>query len=373
MSDLVVIAAVARGPHTDFSIEAVNLEAPRSDEVLVRIVGVGVCHTDISTRDLQMVGLPAVFGHEGSGIVEKVGADVTKVKPGDAVAISFRSCGTCKTCLAGLPSYCVQFVSLNFTGARPDGTKAISKAGEAIASNFFGQSSFATYALAYESNLVKVPTDLPLELLGPLGCGIQTGAGGILRSLDCEVGSSLVVLGGGSVGLSAVMGGAIRKCSPLIVVEPQAARRALALELGATHAIDPQAAPDLTAALREIAPAGLDYAFDTSGLPAVIQAAVAGLCVRGVLGMVGGPPSIDSTVALPIMMMTGGGLTVRGIIEGDSDPDIFIPELIEYYRAGLFPFDKLIKTYPFEDINQAVVDQHDGKVIKPVLLMPAQA
>ena len=372
MSDLIVTAAVARAPHTDFSIETVSLEAPGPDEVLVRIVGVGVCHTDILTRDLQLVGLPAVFGHEGSGIVEEVGAEVTKVKPGDAVAISFRSCGTCKTCLSGRPSYCAQFIALNFTGTRPDGTKAISKAGEAIASNFFGQSSFATYALTYERNLVKVPTDLPLELLGPLGCGIQTGAGGILRSLDCEVGSSLVVLGGGSVGLSAVMGGALRKCYPLIVVEPQAARRALALELGATHTIDPKAVPDLTVALREIAPAGLDYAFDTSGLPAVIQAAAASLGVQGVLGLVGGPPSADSTFALPIMMVTGRGLTVRGIVEGDSDPDIFIPELIEYYRAGQFPFDRLIKTYAFEEINRAIVDQHDGKVIKPVLLMPTR-
>jgi aryl-alcohol dehydrogenase len=167
------------------------------------------------------------------------------------------------------------------------------------------------------------------------------------------------------------MGGAIRTCSPLIVVEPQAARRALALELGATHTIDPKAVPDLTVALREIAPAGVDYAFDTSGLPAVIQAAAASLGVQGVLGMVGGPPSVDSTFALPIMMVTGRGLTVRGIVEGDSDPDIFIPELIEHYRAGLFPFDKLIKTYAFEEINQAILDQHDGKVIKPVLLMPA--
>jgi aryl-alcohol dehydrogenase len=371
MSGTNMLAAVARGPGADFSVESVTLEAPRPDEVLVRIVGVGICHTDLFARDHQMVAQPAVLGHEGSGIVEQVGSAVAKVKPGDRVAISFRSCGACSPCTSGHPSYCVQFMPLNFGGLRLDGSKAISRDGEAISSNFFGQSSFATYALSYERNLVKVPDDVPLELMGPLGCGIQTGAGGVLRSLNCRAGSSLVVLGGGSVGLSALMGGALRGCNPLVVVEPQEARRALAMELGATHAIDPQATPDLTAALREIAPAGFDFAFDTSGIASVIQAAAASLGTRGEIGLVGGPPSPDGTITLPILMIVGGAIVVRGIVEGDSDPDVFIPELIEHYRAGRFPIDKLIKTYPFEAINEAIADQLAGKVIKPVLLTGA--
>jgi aryl-alcohol dehydrogenase len=317
-----------------------------------------------------MLPLPAVLGHEGSGIVERVGDRITKVKVGDRVAISFSSCGNCKNCVANEPAYCLKFGPLNFGGVRPDGSSAISTDSGPVSSNFFGQSSFATHVLTFERNVVKVPEDVPLELVGPLGCGIQTGAGGVLRSLDCEEGSSLVVLGGGSVGLSAVMAGAIRKCSPLVVVEPQESRRALALELGATHAIDPTSVPDLTAALREIAPAGLDYAFDTSGRPAVIQAAAASLAIHGELGLVGGPPDHAAAVSLPILMMIGAGLTVRGICEGDSDPDVFIPELMAHFKAGRFPFDKLIKTYDFDQINAAIADQHHGGVIKAVLLMP---
>ncbi|HLY55794.1 MAG TPA: NAD(P)-dependent alcohol dehydrogenase [Stellaceae bacterium] len=368
MSALSMTAAVAREPGADFSLETVRLDAPRPDEILVRVVGVGICHTDLSARDHRMLLLPAVLGHEGSGIVERVGADVTKVAEGDAVALSFRSCGQCRNCQAGKPSYCLQFMMLNFAGTRPDGSKAIERDGEPLSSNFFGQSSFATHALAYERNVVKLPPGVPVELMGPLGCGIQTGAGGILRSLDCAPGSSLVVLGGGSVGLSAVMAGKIRNCNPLVVVEPHASRRALALELGATHVIDPKAAPDLTAALREIAPAGLDYAFDTSGIPAVIQATAAAMGVRGQIGLVGGPPTPDGAITLPILMVMAAGLTIRGIVEGDSDPDVFIPELIEHYRAGRFPFDRLIRTYKFDQINQAIHDQHGGTVIKAVLV-----
>src|SRR5215469_11917966 len=185
MSAITMTAAVASQPGADFSLETVELDAPRDDEILVRIAGVGICHTDLSARDHRMLLLPAVLGHEGSGVVERVGSDVTKVAPGDSVALTFRSCGECRNCRVGEPSYCLNFMMLNFGGGRPDGSKAITRGGgEALSSNFFGQSSFATYALAYESNVVKLPPDLPVALMGPLGCGIQTGAGGILRSLN---------------------------------------------------------------------------------------------------------------------------------------------------------------------------------------------
>ncbi|MEQ9198043.1 MAG: zinc-binding dehydrogenase, partial [Parvibaculum sp.] len=256
---------------------------------------------------------------------------------------------------------------LNYAGMRSDGTKALHGAGEDIASNFFGQSSFATHCLTYERNVVKVPEGFPLELAGPLGCGIQTGAGGIMRSLACEAGSSLLILGGGAVGLSAVMGAAVRGCETIIVLEPHAERRKLALELGATHVLDPAEAKDLAAAVRAILPIGVDYAFDTTGIPDLLQATMGCLGPHGTFGIVGiAPPG--TPMPGDLMSAVTFGHTVKGIIEGDSDPDTFITEMIELYRQGRLPFDRLIKTYPLSEINRAIADQHDGKCVKVVLL-----
>lgn len=366
-----VTAAVARSGATDFSIETVQLDAPRPDEILVRIVAVGICHTDLVARSGAMgLPMPSVFGHEGSGIVEAVGAEVRKVRPGDPVVITFRSCGDCTKCRRGDAAYCHHVVALNILGAREDGTTAIHSGEEAIASNFFGQSSFATFALAYERNVVKADPAAPLELLGPLGCGVQTGVGGILRSLDCEQGSSLLILGGGSVGLSAVMGAKVRDCSPIIVVEPVAARRELALSFGATHVFDPAVVPDIAVAVREIAPDGVDYAFDTTGVPLLQAAAMACLASKGTLGVVGiTPPEAPPPGQMSAIMRAGQ--TIRGIIEGDSDPDVFIPELIALHLEGKLPIERMITTYPFSAINQAVEDQKRGQCVKAVLLTGA--
>ena len=361
-------AAVAVGAGLPFEIKSVDLDDPRDDEILVRIVGVGVCHTDIVFRDAGVIPAPAVLGHEGSGIGEKIGAAVTKVAPGDRVAITFRSCGACPRCHSGDPAYCYTMPMLNYVGMRPDGSKAIHEHGEPIAGNFFGQSSFASHALTYERNVVKVPDDLPLELMGPLGCGIQTGAGGIMRSLACEAGSSVLIIGGGPVGLSAVMGAKIQKCGTVILVEPMAPRRALALDMGATHVIDPVAQSDLAAAVRAISAIGVDYAFDTTGIPAVQAAVMNALAPKGVFGIVG---ITAPDVSLPGFVNTAMtfGHTVKGIIEGDSDPDVFLPELMDHYRRGELPFDRLIKTYPFAQINEAIAAQHRGECVKIVLLM----
>ena len=365
-----VSAAVATGAGKPFEMRTLQLEAPRPDEVLVRIVGVGVCHTDLVFKEAEMIAAPAVLGHEGSGVVEAVGSAVTGFGTGDRVAISFRSCGICANCKRGDAAYCQTMPLLNYAGMRPDGSKALHDGDTDVGSNFFGQSSFATYALTYERNLVKVPDDLPLELMGPLGCGVQTGVGGVLRSLACEPGSTLLVTGGGPVGLSAVMGGKIAGCSTIILVEPHASRRALATEFGATHVIDPTAVDDLAAAVRAILPDGVGYAFDTTGIPAVHNAILGSLAPKGVLGLVG--------VTAPGMMMPGEvntvmtfGFTIKGIIEGDSDPGVFLPELIELHRLGKLPFDRMIKTFPFTQINEAIAAQHHGDCIKVVLLMDA--
>jgi aryl-alcohol dehydrogenase len=364
------IAAVAREPHSHFTIEPVEIEQPREEELLVRIVGVGLCHTDLIFRD-QFVPypLPAVLGHEGAGIVEAVGSGVTGFSVGDAVVLGFSSCGNCARCMEGLPSYCRDFPPLNYAGMRlDDGSKALSGGGEQISSHFFGQSSFAAHAIVRARNAVKVEDrDVPLEILGPLGCGFQTGAGGVMRSMACTPGSSIAVFGGGPVGLAAAMGAKIQGCSTIILVEPVERRRTLGLELGATHVIDP-ADGDVAAAIRAVSPDGVDYAFDTSGRVAVMAAALGSLAPRGMLGLVGVPPSAGDELNLNIAGMITYGQRVVGIMEGDSDPQSFIPELIKAYRSGLFPFDRLVQTYPMSEINEAIAAQARGECVKVVLL-----
>lgn len=363
-----ITAAIATAPQQPFEIRGVTLEAPRPGEVLVRIAGAGVCHTDIVFRDQFLpYPLPAVFGHEGSGVVEAVGSDINDLKTGDKVVLSFSSCGHCPSCEHDIPAYCRDFGPLNFAGMRPDGTTPLSDKGARIAGAFFGQSSFASHALAERRNVVKVDTSTPVELLGPLGCGIQTGAGTVMRSLACKAGSSIIVFGGGSVGLAAVMGAVVQGCKTIILFEPMASRRELALELGATHAFDPRAC-DVVETVRSIVPSGVDYAVDASGIVGVMQQAIACLGPMGTLGLVGVPPSATSELPINIAQVITSGLTIKGIIEGDSDPATFIPELIKLHDEGKFPFDRLIKTYPLADINKAIEAQHHGECIKVVLI-----
>lgn len=364
-------AAVARVPNDDFSIEAVTIGDPRPGEVRVKIAGVGLCHTDLIFRDqFAPYALPAVLGHEGAGIVESVGEGVEGLAAGDRVVLGFSSCGSCARCDEDLPSYCTSFVPLNYAGMRlEDGSTALSAGSERIASHFFGQSSFASHAITRERNVVKVgDTAAPLELLGPLGCGFQTGAGGVMRSLGCPAGSSIAIFGGGPVGLAAVMGAVIQGCATIILVEPIAARREIGLKLGATHVIDPAQNGDLNAALRDIVPEGLDYAFDTSGNVGVIEAGIAALGSHGAIGLVGVPKTADATISVNIAALMTPGLRIIGIIEGDSDPQTFIPELIAHHAAGRFPFDSLIKTFPLAQINEAIAAQARGECIKAVLI-----
>ncbi|MEJ0026329.1 MAG: NAD(P)-dependent alcohol dehydrogenase [Rhizomicrobium sp.] len=366
---MIVSAAVARTPDGDFSIERLEIDAPRDDEILVRVAAVGICHTDIVFKTREAIALPAVFGHEAAGTIMATGSAVSAAfSVGDHVALTFRSCGTCDRCVAGSPAYCRSMPQLNYAGRRPDGSMALHAAQSDVASNFFGQSSFATHCLAYERNVVKIPADLPLELMGPLGCGVQTGFGAVRRSLACPAGSSILILGCGPVGLSAVMAAAIQGCSPIIVLEPFRQRRELALELGATHALGPAYTDDLGRAIKAIHGTGVDFVLDTTGSPSLIERALQTLGSQATLGLVGIFPR-GATLPGELNNLITFGHSIKGIIEGDSDPSISIPEMISFYREGRLPIDRLVRTYPFNDINRAVADQARGDCIKAVLLM----
>jgi aryl-alcohol dehydrogenase/geraniol dehydrogenase (NAD+) len=358
-------AAVARRQRTPLLLEDIDVAAPRADEVLVRLVAAGVCHTDLVCRDGFPVPMPIVLGHEGAGVVEEVGTAVKSVVPGDHVLLSFNSCGSCPNCQRREPAYCHQFLGLNFGGMRlEDGSSALSEAGETIHGNFFGQSSFATLAVAHEINTVPIDKSLPLAVLAPLGCGIQTGAGAVLKSLKVRPGASLVIFGGGAVGLSAVMAARVADARMIVLVEPKPNRRALALELGASHVVDPTSEIVLEA-LQKLG--GMEYAIDTTGIPAVIGTAIDALLPNGQLGLIGVPPP-EAPLPGPMMTSYVKGLGIKNIVEGDSDPKQFIPELVALHRAGRLPVDRLVQLFPFEQINEAMTASENGTVIKPVLV-----
>ncbi len=359
-------AAVCRAPGAPLSIETLELEAPRDTEILVRVVATGVCHTDMVVRDGHLpTPQPVVLGHEGAGIVEKIGKSVTKVSIGDHVVMTFNSCGHCHSCADNAPTYCHEFFPRNFFATRADGSSALSKNGERIHGNFFGQSSFATHALCHERNIVKVPKDAPLELLGPLACGVQTGAGAVINALKVGAGKSFAVFGAGSVGLSAVMAAKIVGATTIVAVDVNDARLAFAKEVGATHTINSNH-ENVVAAMQKLPGGGLNFALDTTGLGAVIRNAVLCLAPRGTCGVLGASP-MGSEITLDEVHFMSGGRRLIGIVEGESNPDLFIPILVELHAQGRFPFDKMMKFYSMEQINDAIHDSETGHTIKPIL------
>ena len=264
-------AAVTRAPFVPQSLETLELAEPRANEILVRVVATGVCHTDIAMRDKAFpVPQPIVLGHEGAGIVERIGSAVTRVTVGDPVVMSYNSCGICPSCVDHAATYCYDFFGRNFAGGRPDGSSPISKDGASIHGNFFGQSSFATYAICHERNIVKVPADAPLELLGPLACGIQTGAGAVINALKVGVGQSIAIFGAGSVGLSAVMAARVVGATTIVAVDLNDARLELARELGATHTFNPKKV-DVTKEIVALSGGGVHFALDTTANAKVIR------------------------------------------------------------------------------------------------------
>ena len=362
-----ITAAVSREVHASLEFSTLELEQPRADEVRVRLVATGVCHTDALVRDGVLPGsTPVVLGHEGAGVVDAIGAEVTTVAVGDHVVLGFNSCGACDQCLDSHPAYCVSFPPLNFGGARPDGTTSLSEGGARVASHFFGQSSFATYANAAERSVVKVSANVPLEILGPLGCGIMTGAGTVLNVLKPAPGSSIVIFGTGAVGNSALLAAIVADCSTIIMVDVVAARLELALSLGATHVIN-SLDEDAVARVRAITGLGARYAIDTTGRPGVFRQMVDALAPQGFAALVGAAaPGTEASIDIGDFLVKSP--TITAVIEGDAVPETFIPYLVDLFEQGRFPFDKLVTTYPFAEINQAFADSEAGITIKPVVV-----
>jgi len=345
-------------------LESLTLDVPRPDEVLVRLAACGVCHTDLFAP--RRAALPAVFGHEGAGIVEAVGSRVTRLKPGDRVVLTFGSCGGCRNCRDGAPAYCMNGHELQFGGTRADGSATLASPSGTVHGAFFQQSSFATHALATERNAVPIPASLPLELAAPLGCGVQTGAGAVLNTLACEPRSSLAIFGVGSVGLSAVMAAGIARCEPIIAIDIRPERLELAVELGATHVINARAG-EVAEEIRDLTNGGADFSLETAGAEQSFKDAIDCLARLGTCGLCTVPRLGAPIEFSPLSILKGR--TVTGVLEGSSVPEEFIPRLAGLYLDGLFPYDRLVSFYDFADLPRALADAEAGRAIKPVIRM----
>ncbi|MDX3378403.1 NAD(P)-dependent alcohol dehydrogenase [Streptomyces sp. ME02-6991-2A] len=361
-------AAVLRSYEDPFAVEEVILSSgPAEDEILVRIAGCGMCRTDLAVRrSAGRSPLPAVLGHEGSGVVVETGGPDTGLAAGDHVVLSFDSCGHCRSCLGAAPAYCDRFAPLNLFGGRPENAARFTDAaGGALAPRWFGQSSFAAYAMVPARNAVRVDPSLPLELLGPLGCGFLTGAGAVLNSFGAGPGDTVAVFGAGAVGLAAVMA-ATAAGAVAVAVDRHPERLALAEKLDAVPVHADSA--DLPGHVRRLTDGGVQYALDTTGSARLINDALRALRPTGHLGLVA-----RLHTALPLEVGTlDRGRRISHICEGDAVPGLLIPRLTGLWQAGRFPFDQLIRTYPLADINEAERDCEAGLVVKPVLI-PHQA
>jgi aryl-alcohol dehydrogenase len=358
--------AVVNEKGGDFSLEEVELEGPREDEVLVRIVATGICHTDLHLKDSLPDGMPfpRVFGHEGSGVVEAVGAGVSGIEVGDHAVLSFRSCRACENCANGLVGYCDASPLLNYIGMRPDGSTTYSRNGSPVFGNFFGQSSLSMHAIAYADNCVVIDKSVDLAKVAPYGCGFQTGSGTVLNVLKPGPADSLVVYGVGGVGLAALAAAKHLQVGTIVAVDPVESRRAAAAKYGAVG-VDPTATDNVVEKVRELTGGGATHAIDTTAISAVVKQAQQSLKSRGTLIALGLGAEEYTIDALDLLQT---GKVIRSSIEGDSDPLEMVPRLIELNSAGEFDVDGLIATYPFTEINTAVADVLAGKVVKPVLV-----
>ena len=362
-----ITAAVSRADTPAPVLEQLELEEPRDDEVLVRLVATGICHTDLHAHSgIGMpVPKPAVLGHEGAGVVEQVGSAVSHLQVGDHVVMSGGSCGACPSCLNAKPTYCREAMPRSFGGRRMDGTTALSRDGEQVASHFFAQSSFASHCVAQARGAVPVPRDVPLDIIAPMGCGIITGAGAVIEALKVRPGASIMIFGAGGVGNAAVMAAKLAGASTIVAVDTVAERCELAKELGATHVVD-ATRDDPVEFAKSVLPFGADYSFNTTVSEKVFTQAMQVLAMEGVQGFVTRPREPWTP---DMMQMLAGGRSLKGILGGSAAPRTFIPRLVGLWQQGRFPIERLVARYPFADFAKAWSDCEAGAVIKPVLMM----
>lgn len=362
-------AAVLEAANAPFVATDIEVGEPGTGEVLVRLVASGLCHTDLG---VQVGGiplpLPGVIGHEGAGVVEKVGPGVTSVAVGDQVIMSFTSCGDCSSCHANHPAYCTTWLPRNLMGLiRHEDSGQLTRDGQPITGHFFGQSSFSSYSLADERSLVKVAPDADLAVLAPLGCGVLTGFGSMWNVLNPGPNDTVAIYGAGAVGLSGLIAAALRSPATLIAIDIVDARLELARSLGATHTINPKT-EDVAARIAEITGGvGVTLSFDTTGNPQVARGALDAASAGGGTVLVCGAPPPGTEIPVDIQGILPGKV-LRGVTMGDAVAAELIPQLVALHAEGKLPLEKLQKRYSIDEVQQAADDMHHGVTVKPVIV-----
>lgn len=360
-------AAVLRALDRPHTIEEVTLEEPGEDQIVVQVAATGFCHSDAVARAPKFAEklYPMITGHEAAGVVEWAGSNVSGIEVGDHVVLTFAYCGECSQCSENHPAYCETFVQRNILGLLATGGAVATDAdGKPVMARWFGQSTFATRAVVDARSAVVVDRDLPLDVLAPLGCGIITGAGTVLNVLAVQPGTSVAIFGVGSVGLAALLAAKVAGAESVIAVDLHPSRLELATELGATATILGGDNDSVAEQIRKLTVQGTHYSIDTTGVPDVILSAIQSMRPRGVCASVG---IQTGDVVLDAHALNGKQLV--SVIEGDSDPRTFIPHLIQLWRDGRFPFDRMLEKFPFAAINEAEKASLEGRAVKPVLIM----
>ena len=345
-------AAVFHGPGRPLEVREIELEEPRDDEVVVRMVSVGICGTDLhSVKGEWERPTPMVLGHEGAGVIEEVGSAVSSVRPGDRVVLSWApSCGECADCARGRPAACVPLHRAIGAGTLVDGRTGMSLDGETV---YRGTATGALAERVVVAERVALPLgdDVPLEEAALLGCAALTGIGAVLFAARVEQGSSVVVVGAGGVGQFVLQGARLAGAGTVVSVDPVEARREQALELGATAAVTPEG---LKSTMRELLPEGADYAFDAVGAPETTGLALrwtrsGGSCV--VVGL----PAAGARLDLDPGEFNRREKWLTGTMYGSEDPAVALPVLLEHVRAGRLALRPLLgPTFPLERVNDAI-------------------
>jgi len=359
-------AAVMYENNKPLQIEEVTLDEPQSQEVLVKMVATGVCHTDLHFIKGEMpCAMPVVLGHEGAGIVEKVGPGVTTLQPGDHVVLMVAwSCGKCRYCVSGRPAMCPEWLGYNMMGTLPSGTKRLHR-GDQELNHFFSQSSFAEYAVVHERTAIKVREDAPLDEVCLLGCGTTTGIGAVINTAGIRAGESIVVYGCGGVGLSAVIGANLAGAGKLIAVDTLNMKLEKAKELGADYVIN-ASQEDPVQRVMEITGGGADYALECIGNVNVMAQAFASIHSGGKCVVVG-MASLGSMMNIATFEFLLGK-TITGSVQGDIRASIDVPQYVDLFMAGKLPIDKLIsRYYGLDEINEAMEALEKGQVIRSII------
>jgi S-(hydroxymethyl)glutathione dehydrogenase/alcohol dehydrogenase len=362
-------AAVAREVN-ELAVEEVELQAPQAHEVLVRIHAAGVCHSDLHTfRGELRTTPPVVLGHEGAGVVEAVGPNVTKARVGERVMINWLpSCLECPTCLAGRPTLCERLPATTLQSRMSDGTLRHTTLDGMQLKPYLSSATMGEYAVIHQNGLVPLPDDVSFEVGAVIGCAVMTGVGAVLNTAQIAAGSSAVVIGCGGVGLSVLLGCVLAGCYPLIAVDVVPGKLEFARELGATHTLNSRE-EDVPKELRRITRIGPDYAFDSVGAVATINQALNSVRPGGTAVIVG-MHALKQEVPISAAALIAQNKRLLGCFAGSSRPLVDLPKLVELYRGGRLPVDKLIThRYPLQQITQAFADLEAGKVARGVLVM----